>query len=203
MSYKQHLLSLPLDIFNTEQLYSRFQSTGLLHDSYSFWSFLRGFKLLRGFWEVLCCLWWIRACGKNVWEPEDYVSIAMFLFDRRWLDSVVQSSQKGLCPSFLDFSQTCPDSGFAHAWFIPACTVRQLQLRYCCAVMDWYIISEHRHNPSNSDSIQTRMWTIVSWIVVKRWWKESTGIVWKLNSLSLKFSREIPICSSEGSSAHS
>lgn len=66
----------------------------------------------------------------------------------------VQQSQRGLCPLFLDFSLTFSDSGFANSCFFPACTARQLQLSYC-AVMDLYIISEHRYNLLGSKSIET------------------------------------------------
>lgn len=67
----------------------------------------------------------------------------------------VQRSQRVLCPSFLDFSHTWPESGFAHTCFVPAYTARQLQLSYCCAIMDSRIICEHRHILSSSDSIET------------------------------------------------
>lgn len=42
-------------------------------ECYCFWSFLLGVKFRRGFWEVLCCLWWTGACRKNVWEPGKYI----------------------------------------------------------------------------------------------------------------------------------
>ena len=181
-------------------------------ESYGFWSFLLGVKFMRGFWEVLCFLWWTGACRKNVWEPEKYIycNISCWLQRTRLSGHVrVQQSQRGLCPSFLDFSHTCPDSGFAHTCFVSACTTRQLQLSYCCAVMDLRIISEHRHILSSSDSTEAfkpGCGQFLSWGSGRqgmRWWKESTGILWKLNSLPLKFSTVIPICSSEGSSAHS
>lgn len=127
-------------------------------ENYHFWSFLLGIKFLGGFWEVLFCLGWTAAWRKNVWEPEKYIyyNISCWLQRTRLSSHVrVQGSQRGLCPSFLDFSHTCPDSGFAHTCFVPVCTVRQLQLSYCCAVTDLRIISEHIHTLSSSDSIET------------------------------------------------
>lgn len=127
-------------------------------ESCSFWSFLLGVKFMRGIWRCFGARGEVEHVEKNGWEPEKliYCDISCWVQRTRLRGHVgVQWSQRGVCPLFLDFSHTCSHSGFAHTQFVPTCTARQLQLNYCCAVMDLCIVSEHRHNLSSSKSIET------------------------------------------------